>query len=178
MEKLGATRSLNQPGRARRRKPGVWLEATSATSSCVAASEAVGLFDQPDDESSTKVLVAALAGVGVLFTATEGVLELLLKDPDDQRTTDLRARARLLNQLESERNLLLAQGKAPANARIALVLAAVQWIRHELVINPGLVSRAAATRHAALDHERRASCSIASSRLNQWLTNSMVSVST
>jgi hypothetical protein len=56
----------------------------------VAAFWAVGLFDQPDDDSGAKTLVAVVALVGVLFTETVGVLGLLLKDAIDQRAADLR----------------------------------------------------------------------------------------
>jgi hypothetical protein len=58
----------------------------------VAAFWALGLFDQPEDDSSAKVLVAVLALVGVLFTETVAVLGLLLKDSVDQRAADLRVR--------------------------------------------------------------------------------------
>jgi hypothetical protein len=93
----------------------------------VAAFWALGLFNQPKDDSNAKVLVAVLALVGVLFTETVAVLGLLLKDSVDQRTADLRVRELRQSELESERNHLLARNDQQRN-EVDVVIRAVNLV--------------------------------------------------
>lgn len=86
-----------------------------------------GLFDEPTDDSSTRVLVAVLVLLGVFVTETVGVLGLLLKDSVDQKTADLQSQELRQAALEQQRNYVLAVRDAD-RLRVDVAIRAVDLI--------------------------------------------------